>query len=73
MGLMNDAGPQAMMGEMHLFRVTQSGILEMRNQIPAPPRLSRSQIRFQRFKNSSNGMSFREWLKTPYADLNNPA
>ncbi len=42
--------------------VTKGGIEAMRNESPAPPRLSRSQIRYREYLDADCGMTFREWI-----------
>lgn len=43
--------------------VTDAGITAMMRESPCPPKLTRSQQRYQRFLNHDSSMSFREWLK----------
>ena len=43
--------------------VTGEGINAMLRESPVPPKLTRSQKRYQRFLDADSGMSFREWLK----------
>jgi hypothetical protein len=43
--------------------VTDAGRKAMREESPVPPKLTRSQLRYQRFLNADTGHSFREWLK----------
>jgi hypothetical protein len=43
--------------------VTDAGIKAMRESSPDPPRLMRSQRRYERFLRHDSGLSFREWLR----------
>lgn len=43
--------------------VTGDGINAMLRESPAPPKLTRSQLRYRRFLDADCGMSFREWLR----------
>lgn len=43
--------------------VTRLGKSEMFRQSPAPPKLTRSQIRYRRFLDADSGMSFGEWMR----------
>jgi len=43
--------------------VTDDGINAMLRESPAPPKLTRSQKRYQSFLDADSGMSFREWIK----------
>ncbi len=43
--------------------VTDEGIKAMREESPAPPKLSRSQQRYREFLRADCGYSFIEWLK----------
>jgi hypothetical protein len=61
------------MGYMHNFErewlpyyncvVTEAGKVAMRAESPKPPKLSRSQLRYERFLDADTGESFREWLR----------
>lgn len=42
--------------------VTPDGIKAMHKESPTPPKLSRSQKRYQDFLDADTGISFREWL-----------
>ena len=44
--------------------VTEAGIKAMREESPAPPKLSRSQIRYREFLDADCGMTFKEWMAT---------
>ena len=43
--------------------VTEAGERVIREFSPSPPKLSRSQQRYQRFLDADSGVSFGEWLK----------
>jgi hypothetical protein len=45
-----------------LFHVTDAGRAAVAEHSPAPPRLTRSQQRYQAYLNADTGMSFREWI-----------
>lgn len=62
-GLMNDHGPSAMCGGMHIFQVTKAGRKYVAEHSPAPPKLTRSQRRYEEFLKADSGMSFGEWLR----------
>lgn len=47
-----------------LFLVTHEGRRWMAENSPAPPKLTRSQARYQRYLDADNDLSFREWLDT---------
>lgn len=61
-GLMVDRGPQHAMRNDHFFEVTDAGRVAMKNNCPAPPRLTASKKRYQQFQDADCGRSFREWL-----------
>jgi len=63
LGFMFDHGPQPMTGGMHCFTVTETGKSEMREHSPQPPKLSRSQQRYQQFLEGGGFMKFGEWLR----------
>lgn len=42
--------------------VTKAGIKAMRDESPAPPKLTRSQIRYREFLHADCGMTFKEWI-----------
>ncbi|WP_404711530.1 hypothetical protein [Sphingomonas sp. MMS24-J13] len=56
-----DGGP--LTGGDDLFLVTHEGRHWMAENSPAPPKLTRSQARYQRYLDADCGVSFREWLK----------
>ncbi|KQM92264.1 hypothetical protein ASE70_14905 [Sphingomonas sp. Leaf22] len=45
-----------------LFRVTDAGRAWMAANSPAPPKLTRSQQRYQRYLDADTSLTFREWL-----------
>lgn len=60
----------AMVGDNgSLFRVTQAGRTWMAENSPAPPKLTRSQQRYQRYLDADCPMTFREWLDYDKPDL----
>lgn len=63
LGLMEDQGKYEMCGGMHIFTVTERGKKEMAKQSPSPPKLTRSQRRYQAFLEADSGLCFSEWLK----------
>jgi len=63
-GLMVDRGSMGdLTGGMHVYMVTESGKLAMRESSPPPPRLTRSQKRYQAYLNEDPPMKFGEWLR----------
>jgi len=63
-GLMADRGSMGELTDgMHVYMVTDAGKVVMREQSPPPPRLTRSQRRYQAFLDNDCGLTFREWLK----------
>jgi hypothetical protein len=63
-GLMQDRGAVAVYGEMHGYVVTRLGVDTMLKQSPKPPKLTRSQKRYQEYLDADCGMTFGEWLKS---------
>lgn len=64
MGLMVDHGPQGMYGGMHGFQVTEQGQRAVTQLSPSPPKLSRSQQRFARYRKVADCFeSFRAFLE----------
>ena len=62
-GLMKDHGAQELAGGMHCYTVTQHGISHMLTDSPKPPKLTRSQRRWQEFRRVSEVFdSFGQWL-----------
>ncbi len=62
-GLMTDHGPQELAGGMHCFSVTELGMTIVREFSPLPPKLTRSQRRYEEFLKADCGMKFGEWLR----------
>lgn len=67
LGPMEDSGPNSMCQGYHFFHVTAAGNNAILEQSPVPPKLTRSQKRYQRFLDADSGMRFGEWLKTKWA------
>ncbi len=42
---------------------TEAGVIALNRESPAPPKLTRSQLRYRRFLEADSGMSFREWMR----------
>jgi hypothetical protein len=61
-GLMKRHAGSALTGEMDAFTVTREGKEWMAANSPAPPKLTRSQRRYQAYLNADCPMSFREWI-----------
>lgn len=67
-GLMTDHGTSPLYGGDTCFTVTEAGRQYVREHAPPPPpKLTRSQRRYQRYIDADSGLEFREWLDTPYA------
>jgi hypothetical protein len=49
------------------FRVTDAGRAYVAEHSPAPPKLTRSQQRYQRYLDADSNLTFRDWLDTPWA------
>lgn len=63
-GHLFDHGPQSGMGGMHYFIVTALGISVVKQMEPPPPKLTRSQQRWQRYRGSADAfLSFRHFLQ----------
>jgi len=62
MGYMQEMGKREWLPYYNVS-VTGDGINAMLRESPAPPKLTRSQKRYQRFLDADSGYSFREWLK----------
>ena len=71
LGFMNRFSGNAATGGDVCYRVTGNGIVAMRQASPKSPVLTRSQQRFDRFRDWSEatGGSFRDFLKTESARL----
>lgn len=61
-GLMGDRGVHDLYGGDHCFTVTDAGRAAIREQSPAPPKLTPGQQRYRRFLSADCGYSFIEWL-----------
>lgn len=66
-GLMESHGPEALYGNGFCFVVTDAGCEAVRLHSPKPPELTAGQRRYRRFLDADCGLSFGEWLRSPYA------
>jgi hypothetical protein len=66
LGLMAEYPPREWL-QYSTFVVTARGREVVAEQSPPAPKLTRSQKRYQRFLRHDSGMSFREWLRSGYA------
>jgi hypothetical protein len=62
-GLMTRRANIEMYGGMDLFRVSDAGRAYVAEHSPAPPKLTRSQQRYQDYLDADCCLSFGEWLK----------
>lgn len=64
-GLMADHGPSKICGGMHVFVVTDEGRKFVAENSEVPPKLTRSQKRYERWLNVADAvqMTFGEWIK----------
>ncbi|MEJ8837553.1 hypothetical protein [Ramlibacter sp. AN1133] len=62
-GLMTRAPGNPLTGGSDLFQATKDGRAYAAEHSPSPPRLTRSQRRYQEFLDADSGLSFREWLQ----------
>lgn len=62
-GLMGDLGAVKFTGGMHCYYVTDAGRAYVREHSPAPPKLTRSQRRYEQWLDADCGMRFGDWLK----------
>jgi len=60
-------------GGMDLFHVTDEGKTFVAEHSPPPPKLSIGAQRYRRYLAADSSLSFGEWLRTPWADMRNPA
>lgn len=60
-------------GGMDVFFVTDAGKTFVAEHSPAPPKPSRGAQRYRRYLDADSSVSFGEWLRSPYANLKNPA
>lgn len=63
-GLMIVREPTALSGGGHVFQVTEAGRKVVLDESPAPPKLTRSQKRYEAFLTEDSGMSFGDWLRS---------
>jgi hypothetical protein len=63
LGHMREYPASELSGGDPVFTVTEVGRSAVRAEIPRPPKLTRSQIRYQQFLAEDSGMTFGEWLK----------
>lgn len=61
-GLMTRAPGNAITGGDDLYRVTSAGVAYVAHHSPAPPKLTRSQKRYEAFLDADSGLTFAEWL-----------
>jgi len=61
-GLMSRRSGSPLTGGDDLFTVTDAGKRFVTEHSPAPPKLTRSQARYQRYLKADTDHSFREWL-----------
>lgn len=54
-------------GGMDVFFVTDAGKRWMAENSPSPPKLTKSQQRYQDYLDADSGLRFGEWLKTRWA------
>lgn len=71
LGFMNRRECVKIYGGSDLFRVTEAGKQAAVANSPAPPKLTRSQQRYQDWVDADNGMTFKEYLRwiTVSADI----
>jgi hypothetical protein len=62
-GLMTRRSGSAISGGDDIFHVTDEGKRYVAEQSPPPPKLTRSQRRYQEFLDSDSGYSFGDWLR----------
>ena len=60
-------GATLQLGGDDFFRVTEAGRAFVAEHSPPPPKLTRSQRRYQRYLDADSSLTFREWLGTSYA------
>jgi len=63
MGLMRQTIGNSITGGDDVFRVTDAGRAHVAEHSPPPPKLTRSQKRYQQFLDADCGLTFREWLQ----------
>lgn len=63
LGFMGSSGkPVELFGGEHVYGVTEAGKLAIAEQSPKPPKMTRSQSRYQKWIEMDSGQTFREWL-----------
>jgi hypothetical protein len=62
-GLMARRAGSQLTGGDDLFFVTEAGKVFVRDNSPAPPKLSRGQLRYQDWLAADTGTPFGEWIK----------
>lgn len=62
-GLMLEHPPRTISGGDHIFTVTDAGKAYIAANSPAPPKLTRGQVRYRRYLDADCGLSFGEWLR----------
>lgn len=73
-GLMRKREPRpSIYSGMDLWHVTDAGKTFVAEHSPPPPKLSRAAQRYRRYMDADSSLSFGEWLRTPWANLANPA
>lgn len=63
-GLMTRRSGSAISGGDDIFYVTDAGRAYVAANSPKPPKLTRSQQRYQNFLDADCGLTFREWLQS---------
>ena len=65
--LMYRRDPTPISGGDYVFMVSMLGRSFVSTKSPPPPKLTRSQKRYQQYLDCSTGQSFKEWIKGGYA------
>ena len=63
LGYMEDHGAYDLAGGMHYYRVTKAGLVAMRKESPAPPKVSSARRRYLNFLHADLSCTFGEYLK----------
>jgi hypothetical protein len=66
-GLMTRRPGNALTGGDDVFYVTEAGRQFVTEHSPKPPKLTRSQRRYEAFLDADSGLTFGEWLRTRWA------
>jgi hypothetical protein len=66
-GLMTRRQGSAISGGDDIFHVTEAGRAAVAEHSPKPPKLTRSQRRYEAFLDADCGLTFGEWLRTSTA------